>query len=92
MRSVLLLAIALCLVSAAVHASEAHVVAFEGPIGPVALKFIAGAIERAEDEGAVCLVIELDTPGGLDTSMRGIIQDVIASKVPVVIYVHPIKL
>jgi membrane-bound serine protease (ClpP class) len=90
MKSVLLLTLALCLVPVtATQASEAHVVAFEGPIGPVALKFIAGAIERAEHESAVCLVVELDTPGGLDTSMRGIIQDVIASRVPVVVYVHP---
>ena len=70
-------------------ASEVHVVTFEGPIGPVAARFIADAIEGAEADRAECLVIEMDTPGGLDTSMREIIQDILASRVPVVVYVHP---
>jgi membrane-bound serine protease (ClpP class) len=73
----------------AVQASEAHVVEFDGAIGPVASRYISGAIDRAERDGAVCLVIEMDTPGGLDTAMREIIQDVLASKVPVIVYVHP---
>jgi membrane-bound serine protease (ClpP class) len=81
--------LAIVLPLGAIQASEAHVVEFEGAIGPVASRFISVAIERAEREGAVCLVVEMDTPGGLDTAMREIIQDILASKVPVILYVHP---
>jgi membrane-bound serine protease (ClpP class) len=70
-------------------ASEVHVVSFEGPIGPAAAGFMDSAIERAEDASAALLVIELDTPGGLDTSMREIIRGILGSRVPVVIYVFP---
>ena len=58
-------------------------------ISPVSAKFISQAIDRAEEENAVCLIIELDTPGGLDDSMRIIIKRILASKVPVVVYVAP---
>jgi membrane-bound serine protease (ClpP class) len=65
------------------------VVAFEGTIGPAAAGFVERAIERAEDASAACLVIEMDTPGGLDSSMREIIREILGSRVPVVIYVYP---
>lgn len=90
MKSVLLLTLlAILMPLGAIHASEAHVVEFEGAIGPVASAYISEAVARAERDGAVCLVVEMDTPGGLDTAMREIIQDILASKVPVIIYVHP---
>ena len=90
MRSILLLALALCLLAPGeAPAGEVHVIEFEGPIGPVAARFIAQEIERAEEADAACLVIELDTPGGLDTSMREIIQSILASRVPVAVYVSP---
>ncbi|MFH1312857.1 MAG: nodulation protein NfeD [Candidatus Eisenbacteria bacterium] len=90
MKHVLLLALALWLLfPGAASAGEAHVIVVEGPIGPVAARYISQEIQRAEDAVAVCLVIELDTPGGLDTSMRAIIQSILASEVPVVIYVSP---
>jgi membrane-bound serine protease (ClpP class) len=79
----------LVLVSVRAGASEVHVVVFEGPIGPAASGFIERAIERAEDASAACLVIEMDTPGGLDSSMREIIQAILGSRVPVIIYVYP---
>jgi membrane-bound serine protease (ClpP class) len=89
-RSILFLALALCLLApGASSAGEAHVIVVEGAIGPVAARFISQEIERAEEAAAACLVIELDTPGGLDTSMRSIIQSILASKVPVVVYVSP---
>ncbi len=90
MRSVVpvLLAV-LVLVSPQVRASEVHVVAFEGAIGPAAAGFIDRAIERAEDASAACLVVEMDTPGGLDTSMRDMIRAILGSRVPIVIYVYP---
>jgi membrane-bound serine protease (ClpP class) len=65
------------------------VVSFEGPIGPAAAGFVERAVERAEDASASCLVIEMDTPGGLDSSMREIIREILGSRVPIVIYVYP---
>ena len=61
----------------------------EGVIGPVISEFIVEAIHQAVADSAVALIIELDTPGGLDTSMRDIIKEIMASEVPVVVYVSP---
>jgi len=58
-------------------------------ISPVSAKFITEAIDQAEKTDCVCLIIELDTPGGLDDSMRTIIKRILASKAPVVVYVAP---
>lgn len=58
-------------------------------IGPAISDYIVRGLQRAQMEQAELVVIEMDTPGGLDTSMREIIQAIIASKVPVVTYVHP---
>lgn len=62
---------------------------YEGVINPVAAEYLHDAIERAEQERAVCLIFQLDTPGGLDTSMRSMIKDITASQVPVVVFVAP---
>ncbi len=66
-----------------------HVMTIDGAIGPVAARYLSREIERAEDEGAACLVMEIDTPGGLDSSMRSMVQAILASRVPVVVYVSP---
>jgi membrane-bound serine protease (ClpP class) len=58
-------------------------------INPVTEDFVVDAIERAEEEDYDAVVIELDTPGGLDSSMRGIIKAELASTVPVIVYVAP---
>jgi membrane-bound serine protease (ClpP class) len=86
---VLVMALACILTVGRADASQVHVIEIEGPIGPVTANFIKDEIERAVMEEAACLVLEVDTPGGLDTSMRDIIQDIIASEVPVVVYVSP---
>ncbi len=71
-------------------AGNAVVVAtYEGVINPVAAEYLHDAIADAQSTGAHALVIRLDTPGGLDTSMRLIIKDIIASTVPVIVYVAP---
>lgn len=62
---------------------------FKGPIGPVAADYLTFAITEAETNDGQCLIIELDTPGGLDQSMRDIIQAIMNSKVPVCVYVFP---
>jgi len=60
-----------------------------GVINPVSSEFISKSIIRANAMQAEALVIELDTPGGLDTSMRNIVKDIIGSSVPVIVYVSP---
>ena len=50
---------------------------------------MASAIERAEEEKATLLVVELDTPGGLDTAMRQMVQEIIKTEIPVAVYVSP---
>jgi membrane-bound serine protease (ClpP class) len=60
-----------------------------GPITPAIADYIERGIAQAEADGATALVIQLDTPGGLDDSMRRIMQRIIASRVPVVVYVSP---
>ncbi len=60
-----------------------------GVIGPANSGYISRSIRTAEREGAALLVIEMDTPGGLDTAMRDINRAMIASDVPVAVFVHP---
>ncbi|MBM7131401.1 nodulation protein NfeD [Dyella mobilis] len=60
-----------------------------GPIGPAAAEYVQGAIRRASDDGAKAIVLQLDTPGGLIESMRGIVAAILAAKVPVLGYVAP---
>jgi membrane-bound serine protease (ClpP class) len=61
----------------------------EGAIGPATDDYIGRALETAAERNAQLLVIRMDTPGGLDTSMRSIIKHIINSPVPVVTYVAP---
>jgi membrane-bound serine protease (ClpP class) len=68
---------------------EVVVIKVHGVINPVSAEFIAGSIKNAERRNAEALAIELDTPGGLDTSMRSTVKDIIASEVPVIVYVSP---
>ncbi len=64
------------------------VTAVDGPITPVVADHLASAVEQAAD-GEAILVITLDTPGGLDTSMRDIVQTFLSAPVPIVVYVAP---
>jgi membrane-bound serine protease (ClpP class) len=64
-------------------------VEFANDINPVTQDYVTGQIDRANEENYDAVVIELDTPGGLDSSMREIIKSELASDVPVVVYVYP---
>ena len=68
---------------------EVYVARVEGIIAPSLAEFFVSAIRKAEDGGAHAIIFELDTPGGLDTSMRIIIKEILRSPVPVIIYVSP---
>jgi membrane-bound serine protease (ClpP class) len=84
------LCIALHSVKPAFSADPFVVVAtYDGVINPVAAEYLHDALASAEAGGAQALVIALNTPGGLDTSMRLIIKDLTGATVPVVVYVSP---
>jgi membrane-bound serine protease (ClpP class) len=69
--------------------ADVTVIRVEGVVNPVMSEYITKSIDSAAADKADALVIELDTPGGLDTSMRSIVKKIIASEVPVVVYVSP---
>jgi membrane-bound serine protease (ClpP class) len=66
-----------------------NLVQVQDSINPAVEDFLKYAVERSQEEGAECLIILLDTPGGLMASMRGISQTILNSSVPVVVYVSP---
>lgn len=84
---------AICLIvlgpSLCLAASTVALATYEGVINPVSAEYLHDAVAFAERNKVEALVIRLDTPGGLDTSMRLIIKDFTASTVPVVVYVSP---
>lgn len=69
--------------------SLVKIVTIDAPIGPVSERIIKRAVSRAEEIPADALIVELNTPGGLDTSMRNIIKLILKSDVPVIVYVSP---
>ena len=61
----------------------------DGVIGPVSARFVKDAIAQAERDEAQLLIIQLDTPGGLDTAMREVVKSMFESKVPICVYIFP---
>jgi membrane-bound serine protease (ClpP class) len=61
----------------------------DGIINPATAKFITESIDQAVQQGGQCLIIQLDTPGGLMDSMRNIIKKILASPIPIIVYVAP---
>lgn len=70
-------------------ADEVIVMRVQGAIGPATVAYLADGFEQAQQSDAALIIIALDTPGGLDTSMREIIREILASPVAVATYVHP---
>jgi membrane-bound serine protease (ClpP class) len=75
--------------SGAAASSHVNAIRVSGTINPASSDFIQKAIARSADDGAVALLLELDTPGGLVSSTKDIIQAMLNAKVPVIVYVAP---
>ncbi|MBW8865354.1 MAG: nodulation protein NfeD [Verrucomicrobia bacterium] len=89
MRHWRFIAIVSLLLGVTVHAAQVGLIKIDGAIGPATASYIARALNAAAAQNDECLVIELDTPGGLLESTKQIVQSFYASKIPVVVYVTP---
>src|SRR5438067_6340008 len=85
-----LICLTFCLVCASAPAAEkVALIKINGAIGPATASYISRSIEEAQTQNAQCLVIQLNTPGGLLDSTQKIVQSFLGSPVPVVVYVAP---
>ena len=75
--------------AAAAQTPRVLAVEFENDVNPVTQEYLIDAIDRAENEGFAAVVLLVDTPGGLDSSMRAIIKRELDAEVPVILYVYP---
>ena len=75
--------------NASPQSKHADVIIIDGVINPVVTGFVTKAINRSVSEGAECLIIQMDTPGGLDLSMRSIIKEMMSADIPIIVYVGP---
>ncbi len=71
------------------YSRSVHVITVDATINPATADFIHQSIEQAQEAGAECLVIRLNTPGGLLKSTRVIVSDLLTAKLPVIVYVSP---
>ena len=78
-----------CTAPAIAEKNEVFIINVSDAIGPGVADFLKQGIKKASEENAACIIIELDTPGGLAESMRKIVMEIYASKVPVIVYVSP---
>jgi membrane-bound serine protease (ClpP class) len=83
------IALGLILMGTPADAGDIVVASYEGIINPVAAEYLHDALAFAHSSGAQALIFKLDTPGGLDTSMRLMIKEMTSSPLPVIVFVAP---
>jgi membrane-bound serine protease (ClpP class) len=88
-RRVVALILVLLFLTSIVEAEKVAFIKIDGAIGPATASYISRSIEEASRQNAQCLVIQLNTPGGLLDSTQTIVQSFLGSTVPVVVYVAP---
>lgn len=81
--------VVLFLLGISLFGEEVHVLTIEGPITPVAAKLVSEAIQHAELANAECLILKMDTPGGLMEATWRIDKSILGSAVPVIVYIAP---
>jgi len=89
MKKIFLVFLIFFLLNFTLTANEVLVAKFQGIIGPISSRYIEKTIRKAEKNEVECLVILLDTPGGLDSSMRDIVKAELDAKIPVVVFIYP---
>jgi membrane-bound serine protease (ClpP class) len=89
LRSATLLLLCAMLVPPTASSQNVHVIKIDGSINPASADFLHRSIQNATEAQAECLIIELNTPGGLLKSTRVIVSDILEAKIPVVVYVAP---
>jgi membrane-bound serine protease (ClpP class) len=82
-------AVLLSIAGPASAVSAVSLIELDSAITPVTVRLLASAIERAHAEGSQALIVQLNTPGGLERSMRSMVQSILASPIPVNVYVAP---
>ena len=87
--SILALACLRVPISIAQEEKFVNLISIASPITPVTARVIVQAIDQSAADSAEAVIIELDTPGGLDESMRQIVREILNAKVPVIVYVSP---
>lgn len=75
--------------SAAAQTTNVTLINIEGPINPASSEYIASGIDIASKNNSECLILELNTPGGLLASTREIVTNILQSPIPIVVYVYP---
>src|SRR5262245_32742861 len=75
--------------ASAVAAAPGSLIELDGASSPVTMRLLAMAIERAQADGSQALIVELNTPGGLERSMRSMVQSILSADIPVIVYVAP---